>query len=1645
MSQDQFENPTQEALNTAVTESGAYEVLLKRLQEQGDSLSRQVDTLNAQRLEEFGCSSMEVLGRARLRTENSCIPRGIVRVGPDLLFGYNVSPGLNAAARIDDVFALFRLSEGEQGYETHAIDLDGTWLADPVFRRDFEELYTYYRDARLLELSVSENRLLASFQFGERLTDIRVFRWSMSASGNEVRYLDNRGERDIVNEPRYDFEWTQAGREMIVNDQTPRITILESVHIHLENGELVVRGESPSETGLELYREALAEKNQSLPDVQVAFARLGNLILLSVRPYKEEQCRYLVCNLKALALTRIDAIGLACQRLPDDHGIVFPGGLYLQSGEHRLFESAMQGMLFKRLLRSPNGEDFLYVFHDAVEGRSALFTYNTIRRQLLPPVFGHGYARLEDGRMVIFSAEAEPARNHPVQIWQTPFFTEDYATGQPSSHSFLGRIGNAELVRGISDLYDLARESVATSATAARFSALERQVALLFDKYHWLIHDSTASLASILRSIADTGSSIADEFEKVEHLRGHSTRLTQEARQRHVALASQLRLNRCEDIQGFVARLDSITGLRGHLVTLKEQRYIDLPAIEEMEQSLLAEFERTSGDAADFMCQAEALLPYSQQLDELDRQVQAAASVFELEPPLESLATMATALDLLSGLASSLGIEDATQRTGIVESISSVYAHMNQSMAHARSRRKALVSSESTAQFAARFQLIGQSLTHALSLANTPQACDDQLAKLLIQLDELESRFGEHESFLNDIMGKRDEVLEAFEQHRQTLINTRQRQTQGLADAASRILDSLPRRLSGCLDIDRLNSFFATDPQVLKLRELSDRLRILEDSVKADDIEARLKAARDQAVREQRDKADLFDASGTLLKLGPRHLFSINTQALDLTLLPRDEHLWVHITGTDFYERLDDEAIASFRACFQASLESESDSVYRSEYLAGQVLEAATQSGIDLSQMTFEQLEQHIRQFCTPLYKQGYERGIHDHDAALILQQVMPCMAAAGLLHFSPSARAFALIAWHLPGTFEARVTDLQRRARSCAAVLRLFNHPDGMIEIRRDIALTLESFAVATGLPVSPLIVSESAEYLAHVLTQDRPVFEISGHGWDILGALERRLESDACGVELSDAVQAMANDLRGQWLLIGHWVMGLCIDSGQGALAHFAPEATALLLLRFAGKPTLRVNTFSVNVRIDGLLGEHPRLDSGSLAFSLDDFFTRLRTHRELFIPQMHRYQSWRQSFLRREREVLRINDLQARPLTSFVRNQLINEVYLPLIADNLAKQIGTAGEGKRSDLMGLLMLISPPGYGKTTLIEYVAFQLGMALVKINGPALGNRTSSLDPAQAIDGPARMELEKLNLALEMGNNVCLLIDDIQHLSPEFLQKFISLCDGSRRIESVWKGQTRTCDLRGKKFCIVMAGNPYTESGELFRIPDMLVNRADVYNLGEVSGGNESAFALSYLENCMTSNPVLAPLANRDMQDFYLLAGHAQGKTFSTSDLSHEYSGAEITELTETIRRLMTIREVLLRVNAAYIDSASQADEYRTEPPFRLQGSYRNMNRLAEKVSAVMNEAEINQLISDHYRGESQLLTQGAEENLLKLTELCGRLTEEQFTRWETIKKTFVRNQRMGGDDKDVGNRIVAQLSDAVEGIRAIADQGRRA
>ncbi len=93
------------------------------------------------------------------------------------------------------------------------------------------------------------------------------------------------------------------------------------------------------------------------------------------------------------------------------------------------------------------------------------------------------------------------------------------------------------------------------------------------------------------------------------------------------------------------------------------------------------------------------------------------------------------------------------------------------------------------------------------------------------------------------------------------------------------------------------------------------------------------------------------------------------------------------------------------------------------------------------------------------------------------------------------------------------------------------------------------------------------------------------------------------------------------------------------------------------------------------------------------------------------------------------------------------------------------------------------------------------------------------------------------------------------------------------------------------------------------------------------------------------------------------------------------------------------------------------------------------MNKLAEKVVPAMNETELEALIDDHYRGEAQTLTTGAEQNLLRLRELRGVLTAAEEERVAEIRSAFGRNQALGGDDTDPMVRAVAQLGTIADGI----------
>ncbi|MYS26944.1 AAA domain-containing protein, partial [Streptomyces sp. SID7804] len=549
---------------------------------------------------------------------------------------------------------------------------------------------------------------------------------------------------------------------------------------------------------------------------------------------------------------------------------------------------------------------------------------------------------------------------------------------------------------------------------------------------------------------------------------------------------------------------------------------------------------------------------------------------------------------------------------------------------------------------------------------------------------------------------------------------------------------------------------------------------------------------------------------------------------------------------------------------------------------------------------------------------------------------------------------------------------------------------------------------------------------------------FVISARARTLLDAFRRAAGTDAYG----DDLPALAG-LAARRQLVEAWLTAYTAATGDEVSDGDLAEAVAAELCPHVPR---HVSDAPLTVTVEGLLGTHPRITDRRLTLRLDEFLARTEEFRERDVPAFRAYQRLRTGLVTAERARLRLDDHRPRVMASFVRNRLVDEVYLPLVGDSLAKQLGTTGASGRPGTGGLLLLVSPPGYGKTTLIEYVAHRLGLVLVRVSGPALGHAVTSLDPAEAPNATARQEIEKINFALAAGNNTLLYLDDIQHTSPELLQKFIPLCDATRRIEGVWQGEPRTYDLRGKRFAVCMAGNPYTESGEAFRVPDMLANRADVWNLGDVLTGKEDVFALSFVENALTANPVLAPLAGRDRADLDLLIRLAEGDPTARPDrLAHPYAPTELERILAVLRHLLTARRTVLAVNAAYIASAAQSDDARTEPPFRLQGSYRNMSRIAQRIQPVMNEAELTAVVDDHYTAEAQTLTSGAEASLLKLAELRGTLTADGSARWAELKAAHVRATAPGGPAGDAMARAVEALAVLADRVAAIESAISRA
>lgn len=1630
MSQNKIENPSTNL------EGGTYELLRGRILKNVETLNEKLVVLNEERKEVFGTIETKILlSTERVTTSNNCVPWDMFSLGEKFLFGYNVQMGLRSEIKLEDVFSVFEYKE----HAFHELKISSIF-SDKVFLDDFRKLYKYYKDTRFLRFKNSGPFLHMVFRIGKEVTDVKTFKWEIV--GEKLVYVDNRSDHEYRFPDQHEFNWKRTRREDFREGLHPHVSIEERVFVECVGGDLTIKIEDNTNDGEGIYSEDVEHKAQTLEDAEINYADLGSLIVIKARPYQETD-RYLVFNEKLKEVRRIDSIQEACVLLPDGHGLIFSDGYYLQSGEYKRFDLGLENMLFERTIPSINGEDYLYVFYNRIQGIYLLLNYNLISQKVENPIICHGFTIFENGEMCLFRTDEEPKRHHAIQIWQTPFTGPNFQIEEQGS-SELRKIGNKEIVRAMAEAQEVINLISREEIYADLYVDIIKKATDILDSYYWLNSDENYDLKSPLLDIRTNAESAVDEFEKVRKLKESANQSLKTLEKKKEKVLGKAK-GSFGSMDLYVALLSEIRSVRGEIITAKELRYIDVEALEQFDEQLSEASDTVSTSCIRFLAQDHALEPFREKVNDFEAGIAKIEKVVEADELAAKGEAIANELNLLIDTISNLKITDATQTTKIIEHISTIYSHYNQVKGGLVSKRKSLLSDEASLEFEATVRLLEQSVSNYIDISETPEQCDDYMTKVVLQVEELEAKFSDFDDFLELIEQKREEVYNAFESKKLYLTEQRTKKANQLFQAAERVLNAIRNKSKTLANKEDINSYFASDLMVSRIRDISGQLVDQGDVVKSDDLTSQLKTIKEDALRQLRDKEDLYADGDNIIKLG-NHQFYTNKLDLELSIVPKQDRLCYHLLGTDFFESIEDKALNELADLWDQSVISENDEVYRGEYLAHSLYEmlnnASHHSGED--QLTREQYLElseedqlnQVRSFMMNRYQEGYLKGIHEMDAHKILQKLIEMGDAAGVLRYSSQVRAFAAFMWN--SCFEdAQRKLLLSQIKAAAIILSVFPGSRDFEGIIRDVKLAIDE-AVADTYAVG-IDHELAAEYLFEELSQ-YDHFSVSVEASECYHQFLDQLNKKRASSKFQKSVDELKAQPALAVRLIKNWVHAFIEEQQKSEFLDAIDEVSILLLYKDFSEN--RVKQVSLKASIEGLSGSHKLITDGHYDFHLNHFLIKLENYKANVASRFETLQSLKKELSEQYREELKLNEFKPRVLSSFVRNKLIDEVYFPLIGANLAKQMGAAGDNKRTDLMGLLLLISPPGYGKTTLMEYIASRLGIIFMKINGPAIGHEVTSLDPGDAPNAASAQELQKLNLSFEMGNNVMIHLDDIQHCNPEFLQKFISMCDAQRKIEGVYKGKTKTYDFRGKKVCVVMAGNPYTESGDKFQIPDMLSNRADIYNLGDVIGDTETAFNLSYLENCLTSNPILSKLVSKSLNDSYAIFKMAE--TGSSEGLKFEvkHSADELQDYAAIVKHLLQVRDVILKVNKTYIESAAISEEYRVEPAFKLQGSYRDMNKIAEKLLPMMNEKEVDTLIYSHYENEAQTLTSDAEANLLKFKELIGKQTKEDKSRWKFILEKFQDLQKKKGYGQNAA--LVESIGHIAGSLKGISESLKR-
>jgi hypothetical protein len=586
--------PTPEAAAPSTAQtlgSATYEIIRQRLNTQGAALRERMGKLDARRAEVFGTIEYKLLQADRIVTSHNCVPRDMIQLGHGrFLFGFNVQFGLKKEMELADVFAVYRRDEEAGTFKEDNLDV----LNDKPFLIDFKRLYNVYEKTAFRKFSVIEGKLYMKFATGAGLNDFAVFKWAFN-DGN-LRFVDGRAEaeyRRIAYPAAHQFRWQTPDRESYRYGDHPHISIEDRVFVECVGGDLTIKVEDNTATGEGIYAEPVDDKHQKVDDAEIAYGIVGHLILLKIRPYKEQSARYFIFNEKQQTAMRVDSLGQSCVLLPEEHGLIFPDGYYLATGELKQFESKDENMVIERVVHAPNGEDVLYCFYNRLTGDYALLPYRLIAQKVEERISCNGFSLFPNGNLVLFRAEAEAQKHHMIQLRQTPFHQPGHEP-PGKKDAFLYQVGNKEVVRCLAECNEVMTLLRKDNPYAEIYTDLVKRCGTILDSYPWLSSADGFGVDGALRAVREAADKAVDEFDKVRRLQREAVERVKDVRKRCTDQFQNIRRASFRVLNDFVLNLASLRKLRGELITLKEVRYVDVAQVEELEKQVVTQTDRMS-------------------------------------------------------------------------------------------------------------------------------------------------------------------------------------------------------------------------------------------------------------------------------------------------------------------------------------------------------------------------------------------------------------------------------------------------------------------------------------------------------------------------------------------------------------------------------------------------------------------------------------------------------------------------------------------------------------------------------------------------------------------------------------------------------------------------------------------------------------------------------------------------------------------------------------------------------------------------------------------------------------------------------------------------------------------------------------------